>query len=134
MLVRLILAGIVVAGSVHAQTADVEDGKEFYGLFCAQCHGDTGQGDGPLSGVLKIAPPNLTGLAARNGGTFPVQDVAMDIDGRDPTVAHGGNMPTFGPFLDSDRQIPVRLPSGQTMLVGETMADLLAYLETIQTQ
>ena len=51
---------------------DFDDGKAIYTLYCAQCHGDSGQGDGPASiktpgGYIMPEPANFT----ESGGDFP---------------------------------------------------------------
>jgi hypothetical protein len=51
---------------------DFEQGKAIFNLYCAQCHGDTGQGDGPASiktagGYISPEPANFT----ESGSDFP---------------------------------------------------------------
>lgn len=87
-----------------------------------------------MAEMLAIATPDLTGLAARNRGVFPLEAVARQIDGRDAVLAHGGDMPIFGPFLDSDRSIAFKLPSGQPMMTGLPLANVIVYLESLQTK
>ena len=48
--------------------------------YCALCHGLEGTGLGPLSDALQKTPPDLTLLAQRNGGVFPVDRVKQIID------------------------------------------------------
>ena len=38
-------------------------GSEMFRAYCADCHGTSGKGDGPLVAILKLAPPDLTSLA-----------------------------------------------------------------------
>jgi mono/diheme cytochrome c family protein len=72
-------------------------GSEVYRTYCAVCHGEKGKGDGPLAGGLRSAPPDLTLMAAQNGGEFPAETVARIIDGREPVAGHGGpDMPVWG--------------------------------------
>ena len=85
-----------------------------------------------MAEILAINTPDLTGLATRNGGEFPTGAVAMKIDGRTPVLAHGGDMPLFGPFFESGQSVFVRLPSGQSMMMSQSLADLVSYLETMQ--
>jgi len=132
MLGRSIMVIVMMNGAVHAQSANPEAGEDLFEDYCFQCHGAEVKGDGPMAELLAIAPPDLTGLATRNNGTFPLEAAARQIDGRDPLLAHGGEMPLFGGVLDSDQSVPVRLPSGQTMFVGEPLANVLAYLQSIQ--
>lgn len=138
MLNRMILAlgAALLAGTAMAQDADPDPsvGGELFRSYCAQCHGGSAEGNGPMAELIAISTPDLTQLAARNGGVFPTEAVARQIDGRARTLAHGGDMPIFGPFLDSDEKTVFRLSSGQPMMTGLPIADLVVYLESIQVE
>lgn len=56
--------------------------------YCALCHGLDATGLGPLAESLQKAPPDLTKLAARNGGTFP-DDKVKDIIEKGGPKGHG---------------------------------------------
>ncbi len=134
-LIQVFAVGLVgAAGVASAQDREptAADGQALFAQHCAQCHGPDAKGNGPMAEILAIAPPDLTGLAARNDGVFPAEAVARQIDGRAPILSHGGEMPIFGPFLDGDK-VMVPLPSGQPMLTSYAIADLLLFLQTIQT-
>ena len=80
-------------------TACVEepiDGRTAYMENCASCHGVDGKGDGPAARGLTVAPPDLTTIAARNGGVFPVDQVMSTIDGLDRGQHFSAAMPEFG--------------------------------------
>ena len=111
---------------------DAVRGGELYALYCATCHGATAEGDGPTAELFAERPPDLTALAARNEGAFPMVEAARRIDGRDPVLAHGVPMPVYGGFFESGAQVALRTPAGQTMLTSEPVADLLAWLESVQ--
>lgn len=87
-----------------------------------------------MAEMLAIATPDLTGLSARNGGVFPLEAVARRIDGRDAVLAHGGDMPIFGPFLESDASVAFQLPSGQPMMTGLPLANVIGYLQSLQAK
>lgn len=73
------------------------NGMELYQRLCASCHGADARGDGPVAPTLKVATPDLTRLAARDGGEFPTEDVRRIIDGRSDRRAHGPrDMPIWG--------------------------------------
>ena len=83
-------------------------GRDLYNFYCVPCHGRSGKGDGPSAAKLKERPPDLTTLAARNGGTFPKDRVEQILTGERPSASHGSKeMPVWGNvfrFLDPDDQ------------------------------
>lgn len=125
----IVMAALLLAGAATAQ--DMRAGGSLYATYCASCHGETLEGDGMMTGVLNITPPDLTGLAARNGGVFPRARVVYRIDGRDPLPAHGGDMPYFGDLFDSDMGA-MKAETGQPILTGRGIIDLVAFLEAQQ--
>ena len=73
------------------------DGKKAYLSLCASCHGTSAKGDGPVAPHLNQKPPDLTNLAAANGGVFPSERVYQAIDGRRDIGVHGPReMPVWG--------------------------------------
>jgi len=76
-------------------------GSDLYQAYCAVCHGKTAKGDGPMAKALKTAPPNLTGLAMRNGGKFPRMRVEKILLGEVAVEAGHGTreMPLWGPIF-----------------------------------
>ena len=80
----------------------LERGKQTFGLYCANCHGVDGKGDGVAGQNLPIKPQNLTEGRILN---------ALPDHFLFSVIAHGGQevglsplMPNFKPFL-SDVQI-----------------------------
>ena len=72
------------------------DGAQAFRTYCASCHGLTGTGGGPAAVAMKVTPPDLTRIAARNNGVFPSERVKQIVLGRGP-AAHGErNMPVWG--------------------------------------
>jgi mono/diheme cytochrome c family protein len=98
----LATAGLLAVGvPIHAQArpdaAAAAKGKVIYARYCASCHGKEARGDGALASDLRVAPPDLTTLAAKNGGKFPFDAVAQAVDGRKTTRGHGASdMPVWG--------------------------------------
>lgn len=132
MLAKLTFAFLFTVGAASAQEPTVEMGRDLYMTFCVQCHGADAKGDGPMAEILSIDTSDLTGLALRNDGVFPIDAVASQIDGRAPVLAHGAEMPIFGPFFTTDQSFAMRLPTGQPMLTSVPLANLIIYLESIQ--
>ena len=78
-----------------AQKADV--GQAEYLSSCGSCHGSDAKGKGPLADQLKVATTDLTQLAKKNGGVFPINAVYEKIDGRQEVKAHGSrDIPVWG--------------------------------------
>ncbi len=127
---RLSLILTLLATPVFAEP-DTAEGRQVYFGHCAGCHGGTAKGDGPLAELLVAPPPDLTRLSASNDGVFPTFRVVRQIDGRDPLLAHGGEMPLFGrlyTFPDS----AIASETGQPILTAQPIADVAAWLQTIQ--
>jgi len=126
LLCVLVLAPLATAS---AEEISQYNGEQLFSRFCASCHGDKGEGNGPVAPFFKLSPPDLTQLAKRRGGEFPADDVRRVIDGRTSKGPHGTrNMPIWGMelrFADTgnpDKQKPV-----------ETLIDrLVEYLRSIQ--
>ena len=87
------------------------------------------RGDGPIASSLTARPSDLTGLAARNGGAFPVDQVTAKIDGREEVKAHGPrDMPVWGDALVwPEEDTPARREQ-----VRRRIADLVEYLHSLQ--
>ncbi len=127
---RLAMIIALVAGPA-ATEPDVTAGQGVFQTFCAGCHGADAKGGGPMADVLTVSPPDLTKLRAANGGTFPMFRVVRQIDGRDPLLAHGGDMPLFGRlFTYPDGTIAT--PAGQPIITAQPIADVAAWLESVQ--
>jgi mono/diheme cytochrome c family protein len=90
-------------------------GRDLFEFYCASCHGRDGTGGGPAVRALRVTPPNLTRIAARNRGMFPRTRVEAFVTGDlEVPAAHGSKeMPVWGPIfrgLDpNDRANRVRI-------------------------
>ena len=79
-------------------------GPALYKAYCAVCHGPEAKGDGPMAALLKVPPPDLTRIAARQGGTFPLMRIERIISGEEELPRGHGLMPVWGPvFSQVDR-------------------------------
>lgn len=91
------IAGMMIAFAAFAAAQDADVGKTEYLANCASCHGVDAKGDGPVSKELKTRVTDLTGLAKKNKGVFPLNSIYRIIDGRDPIASHGTReMPVWG--------------------------------------
>jgi mono/diheme cytochrome c family protein len=88
---------LVVFVSVPASAQDIDIGKIEYESNCAACHGIDAKGNGPVSKELKTSPSDLTVLAKKNNGVFPLNKIYNTIDGRELVPSHGSReMPIWG--------------------------------------
>lgn len=106
-----------------ASEATLKAGGETFLRYCALCHGLDGTGLGPLSDALQKAPPDLTQISKRNGGTFPADKVKNIIEnggikshGMMAMLAWGK---VFNEEMGKDRQ-------------GEVINNVAAYIESLQ--
>jgi len=77
--------------------AAAEKGAIVYVRYCVSCHGKSARGDGPLAADLRVAVPDITTLAARNGGRFPQPRVERIVGSGEPLRGHGtSDMPAWG--------------------------------------
>lgn len=99
-LVLLTALGACLPGGQSESATAVPTGAEDFQSYCATCHGSGGTGDGETAASLAKAPANLTTIAARNGGTFPMTRVMAHIWGY--AQEDGRVMPKFAPLLDGN--------------------------------
>ena len=93
----VMIAALIIEFSASGWAQDADPGKTAYLSSCAPCHGVDGKGDGFIAAVLKTPPADLTMLAKRNNGVFPLGAVNEIIDGRMLIAAHGNReMPIWG--------------------------------------
>lgn len=101
---------------------------------CASCHGADGKGSGFLTRLFRgVDPGDLTQLAARNGGTFPLERVFSVIDGRAEVAAHGDRkMPVWGERYMSGAMSDYGPDEMNEIRVRNRIYELVHYLQSIQ--
>lgn len=100
---------IAMTGLARPQDFDagLETGKAEFLANCAKCHGPDGKGAGPHSAALRKRPADLTLLAKRNHGVFPVSEVYRSVDGRGAGRQHlSDEMPIWGCRQSRARPVP----------------------------
>ena len=103
--IRIAVLLACLAGSAYGQrtqpSSESTDGSVLYKAYCTVCHGIDAKGDGPMARNLRVKPPDLTRLAALNGGTFPMVRVRRLISGDEELQSGHGTkeMPLWGPIF-----------------------------------
>ncbi|MGI9394267.1 MAG: c-type cytochrome [Boseongicola sp.] len=129
-MIRTLFAALLTASGAIAEP-NPDNGMEVYLNYCAACHGAGAKGDGPMVKLLKAIPADLTVLAEANDGVFPTFRIVRQIDGRDPLLSHGGEMPLFG-HLFSYPDGSIAAETGQPIITAQPIADVAAWLQSIQ--
>jgi len=107
--------------------ADDDTGARLYFNHCAACHGEGGEGDGPVAATMQVTVPNLRTLAQRNEGAFPADAVGAYVDGRDIKAAHGDRqMPIWGDAFRGPEQ------DSAQRTVRRRIDALVAFIATLQ--
>jgi mono/diheme cytochrome c family protein len=123
---QLGLGLLLVWPAAMAGSSDVAKGRALYLDHCASCHGLNGDGKGPVASALSTPPANLRLLSERYGNPLPVDQIARFIDGRAGVKAHGPrDMPVWGEEVRKN-------PDGSTRKLRDWVADVVAYLQSIQ--
>src|SRR5262245_38222708 len=120
---------LIAAGAEPARQFPTSAGPGIYHERCTSCHGVSGKGDGPVAPALKVAPPDLTTITRRAGGTFPAARVFQVIAYGGGISAHGSQaMPVWGKIfsVEAGRGERGALHSRRAVL------QLKRYLESMQ--
>jgi mono/diheme cytochrome c family protein len=121
LVVTMALAILAPAARAHPRSAFVQDtlppdfvptGKAMFKQYCATCHGLNAKGHGPARAALKVPAADLTTLAKRHGGEFPVDLVTNVLRFGPGVAAHGSSdMPTWAgvfQYMDNYNQAAVQ--------------------------
>ena len=132
LLVLVLVLGLAaLPAAAQDMGADVARGVDLFAGHCAACHGAEARGDGPMGQILAVAPPDLTGLAAAEGGVFPTERVVRAIDGRTLILSHGGPMPLFGMILGGEPAV-IDAADGTPVITKAAVVDIAAWLAAVQ--
>ena len=118
-------AFLALSGAGCSPWTSPQAGRSIYAQNCVSCHGEDGRGGAQV--------PDLTGLAARAGGTYPQRLVLDKLDGyaRGAVVYTDLEMPNFGDLL-TGRLTRVQTDRGLSRPLPEGIIALDAYLQSIQ--
>lgn len=125
----------VAAAQVTAPPRTNDFGKREFEANCASCHGVSGKGNGPLQELLRRSPPDLTLLAQKNQGVFPMNRLYEVIDG-EGVAAHGSrDMPVWGlEYRIRDAEYYADTPYDAQALVRSRILALLEYINRLQVR
>ncbi len=112
-------------------TPEPPTGQALYLQYCASCHGESGDGNGPLAASLRRPPSDLRLITKRRGGRFDEAYVMQIIDGRRTVAEHGTReMPVWGAVFESEHR-PEGYPAYTSLLHSRALTD---YLGSIQQE
>ena len=123
----LIVTFLVMGSSLEAQSV----GELLFKENCVSCHGIAGQGDGQLSAGLGTAPADLTKIAARRDGVWPMLEVISILDGYLKATNPREYMPVIEKLLDND-MVEFDTGNGLITLVPTKLIEVANYLESLQ--
>jgi mono/diheme cytochrome c family protein len=119
--------------SAQPRPARVDQGQREFLANCASCHGSDAKGRGPIVEWLTKSPPDLTALAAGNGGVFPISRVYDAIDGASVAIHGTRDMPVWGQVYRIEAgEYWGELPYDPQQVVRGRILGLIDYLYRIQ--
>ena len=125
---------VILSGVLPSQSFSQGDtGEHDFRLYCSNCHGEGGKGDGPKTFGLSGPAPDLTGLSLRNGGVFPRERLQQIIDGRELLKNHGEReMPVWGLWFKMEAEEDLGGAEVDEGTVQRRITALIDFLETLQ--
>lgn len=115
---------LLLAAAARADEPRICPPRTEYVRYCAACHGENADGNGPAASALSPRPPALTGLHAKFGRPLST-DLVVYLEGSLMPRAHGTSaMPVWGTVLRSQ--------SGDERKDAVLLFQIVNYLECIQ--
>ena len=124
-------AGLVGALIACTPASDIS-GRALFMDHCTACHGADGTGGGPSAASLDVRVPDLTLIAARNGGVFPMAEVMSQIDGYTRARRGDISMPEFGLVLQEGPLVLYDSGDGIVSPTPARLVEVAEYLRAIQ--
>lgn len=118
---------LVMGGAAVAQS----EGRALFLEKCAACHGENGRGDGPAATGLATPPEDLTRIAARRDGIWPMLEVMSIIDGYSQRSFAREDMPIYDDFLQGE-MVDFDTGNGLPIPTPKALIEMVNYLETLQ--
>ncbi len=140
MLIAVLLAAVAAPLAIASpqneetasQTVKVFKGKVTYRIYCSNCHGEAGRGDGNLAELLSVRPADLTAIARNNNGDFPTELITQLVDGRETVKGHGlKEMPVWGDAFQKSLQ-PTWTEESDDDRARRKIVEVVAFVKSIQ--
>jgi hypothetical protein len=120
---------MALGGSTWSVAEERSAGETLYTQYCASCHGERGNGNGPVATALTVKPSDLRTITTRHSGEFPRELLGRIIAGDEVIAAHGTRlMPIWGERLQDD----VLGTVNKSAVARGRIGFLVDYLETLQ--
>ncbi|MDP2006838.1 MAG: c-type cytochrome [Rubrivivax sp.] len=132
---KFLLLGLTATACTLALAQTRPDlGKREFENNCAVCHASDAKGKGPYNHYLKTDAPDLSQLAKRNGGVFPVARLYDVIEGAG--VGHGSrDMPIWGQeYRVKAGEYFGDLPYNEAAFVSGRILALIEHLSKLQAK
>ena len=129
---RSVIAMTALLGVAGCVQDGPTTGRMLYAENCAACHGVDATGNGPAAGHLTTTPPDLTQIAARRNGVWPMLEVMGIIDGYTKSTAPREEMPALSDFREGELVV-FDTGNGRTSRAPANLLAIARYLETIQS-
>jgi hypothetical protein len=121
--------GLQLGYFTNGTAQETEPGAKLFHQYCASCHGEKANGNGPVAPYLTTKPSDLTTITARQQGNFPEDQILRIITGEENPPGHGTRtMPVWGERLQDDIVGGASKPA----VARGRIAFLVDYLKSIQ--
>ncbi|MGA9252282.1 MAG: c-type cytochrome [Roseobacter sp.] len=131
-----VASGLAVCAAAFASEVASEEqtamGRALYLTHCAACHGNNGEGGTQPVGEQQTRPPDLTKIAQRRSGVWPMLEVMSIIDGYTKATRPREGMPVIA-ALNEGPQVTFDSGNGRSRNVARRLLAVATYLETIQS-
>ena len=131
MRVLAAILSIVAADEASAERT-LAEGKALFEQHCAICHGNDARGRGTAAHSLDTKPADLTKIAARREGVWPMLEIMSIIDGYTKQFNPREQMPII-PEVTGGRKINFDTGNGIVTPAPVRLLALVEYLEAIQS-
>lgn len=136
----LAVAALVVLADTPSQAQEqgagfmAGNGRTSFRLYCQNCHGKGGEGDGNVAKFLTVPPADLTRIEERHG-EWPEEKLYAIIDGREEVKGHGRReMPIWGDVFQSPWADDLPVEEQGEERADRKIEELILFLETIQVE